>query len=83
MKLIIDIDKQHFELLQVAVASGMGDNVQKIIVQGIPLDNLRAEIDAIETHGQIDEHTLFIRSGQEVKKLTLEIIDKYRNEVDE
>ena len=41
------------------------------------LDKLRAEIDAIEAHGQIDEHTLFARSGEEVKKIALEIIDKY------
>ena len=37
MKLIIDIDEQHFELLQMAVMNGMGDNAQKIIAQGIPL----------------------------------------------
>ena len=37
MKLIIDIDEQHFELLQMAVMNGMGDKAQKIIAQGIPL----------------------------------------------
>jgi len=42
------------------------------------LDKVRAEIDAIETHGQIDEHTLFARSADEVKNMVLEIIDKYR-----
>ena len=44
------------------------------------LDKIRAEIDAIETHGHIDDHTLFARSGQEVKKIALEIIDKYKAE---
>ena len=42
------------------------------------LDKIRAEIDGIEINGQIDEHTLFIRSGNEVKKIALDIIDKYR-----
>lgn len=37
MKLIIDIDEQHFELLKMAVMNGMGDNAQKIIAQGTPL----------------------------------------------
>ena len=44
-------------------------------------DKIRADIDAIETHGQIDEHTLFVRGAEEVKKMALNIIDKYRNEV--
>ena len=37
------------------------------------LDKVRAEIDGIEINGQIDEHTLFIRSGNEVKKIALDI----------
>ena len=37
MKLIIEIDEQYFELLQMAVMNGMGDNAQKIIAQGTPL----------------------------------------------
>ena len=44
------------------------------------LDKLRAEITAIDITGQVDEHTLFIRSGEQVKRLVLEIIDKYRAE---
>lgn len=48
MKMIIDIDKQHFELLQMAVMNGMGDNAQKIIAQGIPFEQIRAEIDRQE-----------------------------------
>lgn len=42
------------------------------------LDNLRAEIDEIEINGQIDEHTAFIRTGEQVKQMALQIIDKYR-----
>lgn len=77
MKLIIDIDEQHFELLQMAVMNGMGDNAQKIIAQGIPLEQIRAEINGIEINGQIDKHTMFIRSGNEIKKIALDVIDKY------
>lgn len=42
------------------------------------LDKIRAEIDGIEISGQIDEYTSFIRTGDSVKKIALEIIDKYR-----
>lgn len=42
------------------------------------LDKIRAEIDGIEITGQIDEHTSFIRTGDSVKKIVLEILDKYR-----
>ena len=57
-----------------------------LIKNGTPhdvLDNLRAEINAIEISGQIDEHTLFARSADGVKNMVLEIIDRYRNEVGE
>ena len=44
------------------------------------LDKLRAEIDGIEINGQVDEHTSFIRTGEQVKQLALNIIDKYKAE---
>ena len=37
MQIVIDIDEQHFKILQGAVRSGMGDNSQKIIANGTPL----------------------------------------------
>ena len=46
MKVLIDIDEQHFELLQMAVMNGMGDNAQKIIAQGIPLEQMLKQIRA-------------------------------------
>lgn len=46
------------------------------------LEQIRAEIDGIEINGQVDEHTMFIRSGVEVKKMALEIIDKYKEQTD-
>lgn len=42
------------------------------------LNKIRAEIDEIEINGQIDKYTLFIRSGNGVKNIVLDIIDKYR-----
>lgn len=44
------------------------------------LDKIRAEIDGIEINGQKDEHTMFIRTGENVKQMALDIIDKYRKE---
>ena len=44
------------------------------------LDKIRAEINGIEINGQIDEHTLFARSAEEVKKMVLDVIDKYKAE---
>lgn len=41
------------------------------------LEKIRAEIDVIEINGQVDEHTAFIRTGEHVKQMALDIIDKY------
>ena len=85
MKLIIDIDEQHFELLQMAVMNGMGDNAQKIIAQGIPLDKsrslLRDEIEESITDYILDEEdtNTAIRMGDVMTKV-FEIIDKYKGD---
>ena len=47
------------------------------------LDKIRAEIDGIEINGQIDEHTAFIRAGEQVQQMALNIIDKYKAESEE
>lgn len=44
------------------------------------LDKIRAEIDGIEISGQIDIHTAFTRTGEQVKQMALNVIDKYRGE---
>ena len=74
MKLIIDIDKQHFELLQMAVRNGMGDNAQKIIAQGIPFEQVRDEIENFEINGHIRDVECF-RAGLNT---ALNVIDKYK-----
>ena len=47
------------------------------------LDKIRNEIDGIEINGQVDEHTMFIRTGEQVKQMALDIIDKYKAESEE
>ena len=44
------------------------------------LDKIIAEIERIEICGQIDDHSAFIRSGENVKTMALDIIDKYKAE---
>lgn len=77
MKVIIDIDEQHFELLQMAVMNGMGDNAQKIIAQGIPLEQMLEQITA-----EIYEHFMTIDGkvydASAIK--CMEIIGKYKAE---
>lgn len=46
-------------------------------------EQIRAEINGIEINGQIDEHTMFIRTGEQVKQMALDIIDKYKTESEE
>ena len=80
MKLIIDIDDELVETARFAVQLDMGSDYVKSIANGIPLDNLRSEITAIVINGQVDEHTMFIRSGEQVKQMALDVIDKYKAE---
>ena len=51
----------------------------KSLDQEINLDKIRAEIAAIDINGRVDEHTLFIRTGEQVKQMVLDIIDKYKS----
>ena len=44
------------------------------------LGKIRSEIAAIAINGQVDAHTAFIRTGEQVKQMALDIIDKYRGE---
>lgn len=44
------------------------------------LDKIRAEIEAIAINGQVDAYTMFTRAGEQIKKMALDIIDKYRKE---
>ncbi len=55
----------------------------KALEQEPTLDKIRAEISAIAINGQVDEHTMFIRTGEQVKQMALDIIDKYKEESEE
>ena len=89
MKVVIDIDEEDFEIMKhnVAVDNPLCPISQKDMVikiaNGIPLDTLRAEITTIAINGQADEHTMFIRTGEQVKQMILNIIDKYKESEEE
>ena len=42
------------------------------------IEQIKAEIGRIEIIRQVDEHTAFIRSGEQVKQMALDIVDKYK-----
>ena len=68
------------------ISVGKMEIVWKAVADGKPLeqepilDNIRAEITAIAVNGQVDEHTMFIRTGEQIKQMALNIIDKYKGE---
>lgn len=45
------------------------------LIERAVLDKIRADIDGIEINGQVDEYTMFIRTGEQVKQMALDIID--------
>ena len=59
------------------------DGIMHDVVPTKVLEQIRAEIDGIEINGQIDEHTAFIRAGEQVQQMALNIIDKYKAESEE
>ena len=52
----------------------------KALNQESILDKISSEVTSIAINGQVDEHTMFIRTGEQVKQMTLKIIDKYKAE---
>ena len=81
---LIDADelKKHIRRCDDSATRATFDYVHEDDIDDMPtvdvLDKIRAEIDEIEINGQIDKYTLFIRSGNGVKNIVLDIIDKYR-----
>lgn len=71
-------DVEHENTISVTFQTPQGRQVRYIKYE--VLDKIRAEVTAIAINGQVDEHTLFIRTGDQVKQLVLEIIDKYMAE---
>lgn len=47
------------------------------------LNKIRTEITTIAINGQIDEHTAFVRTAEQIKQMVLDIIDKYKAENEE
>jgi hypothetical protein len=75
MKLIIDIDDELVETARFAVHLDMGSDYVKSIANGIPLDKIRAEIEALNEKVSVDYKMCLDKSA------VLQIIDKYRNGV--
>ena len=83
MKLIIDIDEDDYTMCQILAKEmcdtrmKLTDNLKYAISNGIPLDNLRAEIEQRKKNsgGEPNRDLAF--------NVCLQIIDNYRNEVSE
>lgn len=78
---LIDVDKFLSYLIFSKHIDGLTCGEVKEVIEMCKvdvLDKIRAEIYGIEINGQVDEHTMFIRTGEQVKQMTLDIIDRYR-----
>ena len=56
--------------------------LRQVLTKSVPLsviEDIKADIRAIEMEGPIDDRARFIRGGEEVRHLVLEIIDKHIN----
>lgn len=87
MKVVIDIPEENYKKDNLIHFFGVYSvKLDEVIKNGTPLnevlDKIRAEIDRIEIDVQVDEHTILIRTAEQVKQMALKIIDKYRGESD-
>ena len=78
IKLVVEIDEERYKSICDVVEKAKKVNVpswyaHKIIANGIPLDNLRAEIDEIEINGHIRDVECFSAGIN----TALNVIDKY------
>ena len=86
MKILVDIHKQDYiyTAKKHCLPSCDDRTLRKVfyemVAKGTPLDKIRAEVAAIDVSGPIDERTMFARSGEQIKQMVLEIIDKYNTE---
>jgi hypothetical protein len=72
MKVVIDIDDELVETAKFAVRLDMGSDYVKSIANGIPLDKIRAEIEALNEKVSVDYKMCLDKSA------VLQIIDKYK-----
>lgn len=78
--LLSDIHRQALEVGIMAIKALSSSEKPNKWISADVLDKIRAEIAAIAINGQVDEHTMFIRSGEQVKQMSLAVIDKYKAE---
>lgn len=82
--LMADVDeKNHTATVSVYALDDLVKAVNKTETWECVLNKIRAEITAISISGQADEHTMFIRTGEQVKQMALGIIDKYKAEAED
>ena len=78
-----DIDGMPTALDIQNVRNALSAGVECVEEEAEKIEKIREEIDGIEINGQVDEHTAFIRTGEQVKQMALDIIDKYTKGVSE
>lgn len=64
-------EKRNYEQTKAREQRKQQDRINKV------LEDIKAEIEKIDIYGHIDMNTAFIRDGQCVKNLALEIINKH------
>ena len=85
MKLIVDIDDKRIKGIKLLAKeqdiATPYPTLEQIIANGIPLDEIKAEIEAIDTvKVKLGDCMNIIKSPQRIKDEVLEIIDKYKVE---
>lgn len=78
-KIIDDTEKYYKDVLDKIRAEILSiGKYESCKAQTYNLNKIRSEVAAINIYGHVDAHTMFIRTGEQVKRVVLEIIDKYR-----
>lgn len=79
MKMICDVPDEVIK--SVRMGTWCGSSVaEKMIANGIPLEQIRAEIESIEHYCTDNGNNFWFRTPDEIKKDVLKIIDKYKSE---
>ena len=81
----IDMESEKIKILQKRAYLEGFHEASKMLVKQEPLtdvlDKIRADVEHIEVSGRIDEHSSFIRSGEHIKNMVIDIIDKNKTDM--
>lgn len=78
MKLIIDVPEEYYKSAKLMVEKGSAYPLKVSIANGIPLDDVKAEID--EQYDRVHPYNIDVAQGLEI---ALGILDKYDPESEE